>query len=217
MKEDLIGRRFGRLVVIEAVESGNSHGQKFLCKCDCGGSTISFQSNLKRGHSGSCGCLQRELMSNAKRTHGASVGRVLTAEYKCWRSIKMRCYNENSKSYKDYGGRGILMSESWLGSYSNFIMDMGLRPSAKHSIERRDNDEGYNVENCVWATRKEQSRNKRNSVKIEYNGKIYNSKEFSEICKFHEKTIRRKVRKVGVAGFLEYIKHSKPRQKKING
>ncbi len=83
-----------------------------------------------------------------------------TSEYRIHKGMMDRCYNKNSISYKYYGGRGIKVSTKWK-NFGNFIEDMGLRPSPNHSIDRINNDKGYSVDNCRWATHKEQANNKR--------------------------------------------------------
>lgn len=91
-------------------------------------------------------------------------------EYRVWCHMLQRCQNPNNKSYKNYGGRGIEVCERWK-KFSNFIKDMGSRPSPKHSIERLDNSEGYELDNCVWATGTIQGRNRRNNVRISLDGR----------------------------------------------
>jgi hypothetical protein len=85
-----------------------------------------------------------------------------TPEYNIWCGIKQRCYNKNLDSYKNYGGRGIVMSDEWKNSFIKFFEDMGKRPSNDHTIERVDNNKGYSKENCVWISKSKQSANRRN-------------------------------------------------------
>ena len=97
------------------------------------------------------------------KTHGLSH----LPEYKVWANIIQRCTNPNSKSYPDYGGRGILPSQNWF-DFAEFIRDMGQRPTPEHTIERIDNNLGYCKENCYWApNRTIQGRNKRNNFLID--------------------------------------------------
>jgi hypothetical protein len=81
--------------------------------------------------------------------------------YGIWNTMKERCNNIDNPNYKNYGGRGIKMCKRWLMSFDCFVADMGPRPSEKHSIDRLDNDKGYEPANCRWATRSEQMLNRR--------------------------------------------------------
>lgn len=85
---------------------------------------------------------------------------AIRPEYNVWKAMKQRCQNPKAQSYKHYGGRGITVCERWQ-DYRLFIQDMGYRPSANYSIERRDNALGYTPDNCYWATFEEQTANKR--------------------------------------------------------
>ncbi len=98
--------------------------------------------------------------------------RASSVEYSTWWLMLDRCTNPDSKEYKNYGGRGITVSQPWLESVNNFIADMGSRPEGRYTLERRDNDKGYSAENCFWATYKEQSRNRRNNRRIEFEGRV---------------------------------------------
>lgn len=83
-------------------------------------------------------------------------------------AMHQRCTNPKATGYHNYGGRGITVCERW-NDYQAFIEDMGYRPSKDLSIERINNELGYNKDNCKWATRKEQANNKRASIKNRVN------------------------------------------------
>ena len=89
-----------------------------------------------------------------------------TPEYAIWCKIKSRCHNTNNRAYKDYGARGITLCDKWKHDFLAFYADVGPRPSVAHSIDREDNDKGYTPENCRWATKVEQARNKRTTVYV---------------------------------------------------
>lgn len=163
-----VGARFGRLVVIGdgGRNPGNDHHRLWLCRCDCGAEKAVLPSSLRRGKSASCGCLRHEFASARLATHGLSK----TPEYETWGRLRQRCTNPKHPDYPDYGGRGIRVCERW-DSFENFLADMGPRPSRRYSIDRKDVNGDYAPENCRWATIRQQSRNKRNNVWIEHDGK----------------------------------------------
>ena len=163
---DLSGRRFGRLRAVSiAVPTGKR--RQWECVCDCGNLTNVDVSKLLNGHTQSCGCLQRERTAAAKTTHG--LRRKYPSEYGVWLSMRNRCALESVKCFDRYGGRGITVCERW-HDFANFLNDMGPRPGPEYSVDRVDNDAGYGPENCKWATRYEQGRNKRNNRLITLDG-----------------------------------------------
>jgi len=102
---------------------------------------------------------QRAIWLAGRTKHGAYSGGMEKPEHYVWRTMLTRCNNPTSQHYKYYGARGITVCKRWL-KYENFIIDMGDRPTPKHSLERLNNNQGYKPSNCVWALASEQQRNK---------------------------------------------------------
>lgn len=137
------------------------------CICSCGRLHTTEGSNLRRGKTRSCGCLAKEsqsLVAKSRATHAMSG----TQAYHIWHAMILRCSKPTHPKYKNYGGRGITVSERWK-SFALFHEDMGEKPE-RMSLDRIDNNLGYSKENCRWATYEEQSRNKRTNRWIEFNG-----------------------------------------------
>jgi hypothetical protein len=127
-----------------------------------------------------------------RTTHGhAKTGKV-SPEYKSWTMMLSRCNNIKSHNYKDYGGRGISVCDRWEKSFENFLEDMGDRQDGM-SIDRVDNSLGYFKENCRWATRFEQHRNKRNNRLLEINGVTKCVSEWAEEVGLNNQTIHERL------------------------
>lgn len=158
---NLIGRRFGRLIVVKRAESTAEGRTLWLCRCDCGKEKVIRGKHLVNGAIRSCGCLHIEVLREQSLKHGATRGYGKTPEYESWTCMKNRCFNPKRKSFKDYGGRGIRVCARWLNSFENFLADMGRRPGPGYSIDRKNNDGDYEPGNCRWATSEEQNNNRR--------------------------------------------------------
>lgn len=164
-KEDMIGKRFGKLTVIN--ESPPKNGRRcWRCSCDCGNETIVMEKNLKNGITKSCGCLRLERVHEAKTVHGESGGKIVgerTALYRCWSNMKSRCYNENVRSYADYGAKGIEVCDEWRNDFTKFS-EWAYTHNYQDSltIERIDPTKNYCPENCEWITLSENSRRAHN-------------------------------------------------------
>lgn len=164
------GIKYNRWTVLKQAGKDKFRNIIWLCRCECGQERNVRGIYLLDNRSVSCGCYKNELIANRSLKHGATVNRTPLPEYTIWVGIKDRCYNPDCSSYKHYGGRGITMCDRWFNSFECFYNDMGLRPSAQHSIDRINNDGNYQLDNCKWALAEEQSRNKRNNRWIEFNG-----------------------------------------------
>jgi hypothetical protein len=116
-------------------------------------------------------------------------------EYGIWLTMRSRCNNPNANAYYRYGGRGIKVCERWEVSFSNFIEDMGPRPSNKHSIDRIDNNGDYEPGNCRWGILEEQARNRSNAVRVSFGGQNYRVDELSKISGLAEPAVRQRLAK----------------------
>lgn len=170
--KSLTGMRFGMWLVGDMSQKpyrdpdGRQHSTEWWCTCDCGTVSSVAGYSLKSGESKSCGCRCSGDIGLRSVTHGMRD----TPEYGIWGGIKSRTSNPNNKSYKDYGSRHITMCHEWLNDFEAFYQHVGPRPSEDHSIERVDNEKGYQPGNVVWALRATQANNKRNSLRITIDG-----------------------------------------------
>jgi len=182
MNVNVIGRRFGRLVVEDTQKFSSKPCGKssyhHLCRCDCG--TVKWIRSdcllRKNKSTQSCGCLHKDRLSNMNTKSGISD----TRDYWTYRNMLKRCYDKNNSEYHNYGARGVLVCDRWLGpdGFVNFISDMGRKPSGL-TLDRIDNNGSYSPQNCRWATVEEQNNNMRRTPKVAYNGKV---RKLKEVC-----------------------------------
>lgn len=170
---DLSNQKFGMLTAIKVVGKNSKGESIWECVCECGNIANVTCTNLKRGHTKSCGCYKKI----CSITHNESKTRL----YKIWKGMKNRCYNIQTPKYKSYGGRGIIVCDEWLENYPSFkkwAVENGYKDNL--TIDRIDNNKGYSPHNCRWVTNKVQSNNKRNNCFINYLGQTLTISQWSE-------------------------------------
>jgi hypothetical protein len=150
--EEIVGKRFGKLIVLEEVEARMEGGclrRRMRSRCDCGVIKSTRLGDLLNGHSKSCGCMSMAALEQ-RTTHGLA-GHAL---YDVWDAMKQRCFNSNSPCYHNYGGRGITICDEWRNDFKAFHgWAIENRWKKELDIDREDNDGDYTPKNCRFVTR----------------------------------------------------------------
>jgi len=166
--------KYGRLTIIGEERRSIDYHE---CICDCGKTTSVKLTCLRTGNTKSCGCIRRDIVSLRFRKHYGKG----TPEYTSWQLMKDRCYNQNNKTFSYYGGKGVRVDDKWIDDFTVFLSDMGKKPGKSHTLDRVNGDLNYSKENCRWATKTEQVRNRKNTKFIEYKGERKPLAEWCEI------------------------------------
>lgn len=197
--ENLVGKRFNKLVVIKRVENSTKGLARWLCQCDCGNLTIVATSPLKNSHIKSCGCLQKEKAGKNLIKHGLTKNKDFYRLMHIRKGMKIRCYSIKSDDYKNYGGRGIKICDEWLNeengmiNFYNWAINNGYKDNL--SIDRINVNGNYEPNNCRWITNKEQCNNKRNNHYITYNGETRTMMEWCELFNLKYNTVRYRIKR----------------------
>jgi hypothetical protein len=148
-----VGQVFNRLTVVrKATKEENKRSGYWMCKCECGNDTIVSSTKLRNNYTKSCGCLASELTSERSRSHGLSSHPL----YDILRMLKRRCYEQNYKSYKHYGAKGVKVCDEWLGKdglsrmveWAEHTLPAEYRWRQGYEIERIDDAGNFEPDNC---------------------------------------------------------------------
>lgn len=173
---DYTGKQYGVLAVLSYAGKDQHSNSLWNVRCKCGNEKIFLGPFLAKRNHDRCTCKIGSKLST-------------TREYQIWRGMKKRCSDEKSTAYERYGGRGIKVCERWELSFDDFLSDMGPRPSAKHSIERKDRDGDYCPENCIWALPVVQARNTSRNFWVTINGESKLIQDWSKLSGVGRTTI----------------------------
>lgn len=178
IKTDIIGVRFGRLIV-----QSNSHSEKctksngskhyYNCLCDCGNTCIKERCYLKYGNTSSCGCIRSEMLAKRNKETASLHGDSKRYErmHNSWSAMLNRCEHINNKNYDLYGGRGIRVCDEWhkWEVFRDWALNNGYNDGL--TIDRIDRNGNYEPSNCRWVTMDVQANNKSNNKYITYQGR----------------------------------------------
>lgn len=203
-KLNLAGQQFGRLLVVcQAPKDTRPKAPiKWRCLCECGKEIVTETGALRSGHTKSCGCLHKDIVSAMNVTHG----KLGSPEYRAWRAMISRCTIKSNGSYSNYGGRGILVCARWK-YFENFLVDMGTRPEGT-TLDRIDTNGNYESANCRWATKEQQDTNKRTSVYVTFEGKTLTYSQWAKELNTDQSVLRQRWIKFGTFKPIQRTKES---------
>ena len=190
------GDRFGRLTVIREAERQYGH-RYILVRCDCGNEKTVNLGSLVKGSSKSCGCFRKEYISDRNYKHGFTYrNNDKERLYNIWMGIKRRCCDTDDKGYHNCGGRGITVCDEWLNDYSSFrtwSYENGYTDEL--TIDRINNDAGYDPDNCRWVSMEIQSNNTRVNHRVTYKGETHTLAEWGRITGIKSDLIGARIKK----------------------
>lgn len=182
--KEWLGQKFGRLTVTDFEHAKPPYrGWMWVCRCDCGEMRTLVVSDVKSGKTRSCGCLHDEACTERAIKFRHRVGDHKRL-YSIYNGIKKRCYATREPRYKDYGARGIRMCDEWLNPVNGF--DNFAEWSFSHNynddmtIDRINVDGNYEPENCRWIPLREQALNKRDTLRVTYQGQTIPLRELCD-------------------------------------
>lgn len=193
--EDFTGRKFGRWTVLSfshKVSCGNGANYYWNCICDCGTVKKVSASSLRGGKSTSCGCYNKEIISQPKK-HGMTKEKI----YWVWHSMIQRCENKNEKNYRNYGGRGIKVCPEWhdSGVFIEWSLSNGYKQGL--TLDRIDSNGNYEPNNCRWVGWDVQANNTCRNHYVEINGIVKTVAQWARENNIPYKSVYSRTRDLG--------------------
>ncbi len=198
-KNEVLGKKFNSWTVLDRVE--NKNGEiRYFCRCDCGIIKILYKSSFVCGSSKQCNDCS---LKSRRKTNKSK-----NPQYYTWKKMIDRCENIQDKRYKNYGGRGIKVSDDW-HIFEKYIMDIGERPSKIHTIDRINNDGNYCKENFKWSTPRQQSNNRSNNKYIFFNGEKFTLSQMAQKLNIRKNVFSNFVRLYPQKDAIKHFQESK--------
>jgi hypothetical protein len=168
--KSMMGIKYGRLTAVELRGRDKRGNASWLFRCDCGNEIIASGGDVRQGNTKSCGCLQKQKVSERNFKHGDARRGARTRLHRVWQGMISRCEDAAEPAYKNYGGRGIAVCIEWhdYPPFKAWALSHGYDEGLE--IDRIENEGDYEPGNCRFVTRQENQRNTRRTILITIGG-----------------------------------------------
>lgn len=198
--KDYTGLKANMLTALRHSRTSETRVVYWWFRCDCGVEKEVIAKSVAKGLIKSCGCASNAFREAAIRRHTREAGgHIRSPEYAAWNAAKHRCTSPKAPQWERYGGRGIAMHPRWLHGedgrtgFDCFFADMGARPSPRHTLDRLDNDRGYEPGNCAWRTVVDQNRNRSTNRLVTIDGSTTTLSEAAEKYGINIKAVKQRI------------------------
>lgn len=195
---EFIGQRFGRLIILGVGPNKRGSGSKTIAtvQCDCGKTKQVFFDSVRRGTTKSCGCLNSEIASERFKKDNTTHGLSRHPLYIVWTAMHNRCYNQKDISFCNYGAKGVIICKEWredFMSFYNWAINNGWEAGLQIDKDIKGNGVLYSPDTCIFVTRTENGRKKRNNILVTYNGETKALSAWCEMLSLKYNTVRKRI------------------------
>lgn len=197
--KSFIGQKFGQLTVLEIKSSTDKDGSKSIATaiCDCGKTKDILFSNIRRGKTKSCGCLNSKMASAHCKSLNTDHGLSHHPLYIVWVAMKNRCLKVEDVSYHNYGAIGVTICAEWISDFMSFYnwgISNGWEEGLQLDKDIKGNGKLYSPETCCFVTRKENGRKKKNNILVSFQGQTKALSEWCELLNKKYATVRKRIK-----------------------